>query len=122
MSRERESRDLIPLNPRSLMVLLGLADGRAHGYEIKKRAEERGEGRVSLDAGSLYRTLAHFLTEGVIQEVEATLDDLQEDARRRYYELTPKGREVLSMEVSRLAELIDFARSRDLVRVAEATK
>ena len=114
MTDEERFNQHLPLNPRSFMVLLGLAEGRAHGYEIKKRAEERSQGKVSLDVGSLYRTLASFLDQGLIQEVAAHPDATDEDARRRYYELTGLGRGVLTAEVNRLAGLVEFARGQAL--------
>lgn len=115
MTDEAPTHRHIPLNPRSFMVLLGLAEGRAHGYQIKKRAEERSEGEVTLDAGSLYRTLAAFLEDGLIREVAPGTEATEGDARRRYYELTVPGREVLKAEVRRLAGLVDYARAQALV-------
>jgi DNA-binding PadR family transcriptional regulator len=122
MTESLRARRQIPLNPRNLMVLLGLAEGPTHGYEIKKRAEERSEGKVMLDAGSLYRTLAQFLSEGMIREVEGGSHGSRGDARRRVYELTPVGREVLTAEVERLEGLVDFARSQQLIGTPEGAR
>ena len=45
--------------------------------------------------------------DGLIEEGAAPEDA---DARRRYYALTPLGREVLTSESERLAELVELAR------------
>jgi DNA-binding PadR family transcriptional regulator len=122
MQGDHRAQGFLPLNPRSLMVLLGLAEGRAHGYEIKKRAEERSRGKVNLDAGALYRTLAQFLADGLIEEVPQDPGEEAVDARRRYYRLTSLGKDVLGAEVARLAELVDFARARELVESPEGAR
>ncbi len=101
----------LPLNPRRLMVLLSFAQGRAHGYEIRKRAEEQSRGEVQLDAGSLYRILAGFLDDGLIREAASISATDTDDTRRRYYELTALGRQVLEAETGRLAGLVEFART-----------
>jgi DNA-binding PadR family transcriptional regulator len=38
-----------------LLILLGLQDGEAHGYRIKKQVEDLSDGSVRLDRGTLYR-------------------------------------------------------------------
>lgn len=113
MTDTHDPEPFLPLNPRALVVLLGLAEGDAHGYEIKKRAERRSGGTVTLDAGSLYRTLAQFLADGLIDERRRNTDG--DDLRRRYYTLTDLGRSVLAAELRRLAGLVEFARTAELL-------
>ena len=110
----------LPLNPRVFMILLAFAEGPAHGYEIKKRAEERSQGRVQLDAGSLYRSLAHLMDQGLIHEVPPPEDE--SDTRRRYYGLTETGEEILSAEARRLAGLVEYARIHDLIGSPEGVR
>ena len=86
------------------MILLAFAEGPAHGYEIKKRAEERSQGSVELDAGSLYRSIADLVDRGLIEQVEADPDSDERDTRRRYYALTDAGREVLAAEAQTALE------------------
>ncbi len=111
----------LPLNPRIFMILLAFAEGPAHGYEIKRRAEERSEGRVQLDAGSLYRSLAHLMDQDVIHEVEAPPEG-EGDARRRYYGLTETGRKILAAEAHRLAGLVEYARIHELIGSPEGVR
>lgn len=120
MTDPDETDRFLPLNPRALVVLLGLAEGDAHGYEIKKRAERRSGGTVTLDAGSLYRTLAQFLADGLIDERPRSGLEDSGDPRRRYYALTLVGRTVLAAELRRLAGLVDFARTAELLERPES--
>ena len=119
MADTHDADRFLPLNPRALVVLLGLAEGDAHGYEIKKRAERQSAGSVSLDVGSLYRTLAQFLADGLIDERAQPRGANGGDPRRRYYALTDLGREVLAAELRRLAGLVEFARAAALLERPE---
>ena len=103
------------MNPKIFMILMGLAEGSAHGYEIKKRAEAQSGGTVRLDAGSLYRTLAQLEDRNLIREAGSRPDPQEDDTRRRYYELSETGRIVLSAEVERLAGMVELARNNDLL-------
>jgi len=91
------------------MIVLAFAEGPAHGYEIKKRAEERSGGSVQLDAGSLYRSIAQLLDHDLIEEVSDSEDTRSTDSRRRYYALTARGRELAAAEAKRLAGLVEYA-------------
>lgn len=105
----------LPLNPRVLMILLAFAEGPAHGYEIKKRAEARSGGGVQLDAGSLYRSIAQLLEQDLIEEVQGDPGADSSDSRRRYYGLTPHGRELAAAEARRLAGLVEYAALNGLI-------
>jgi DNA-binding PadR family transcriptional regulator len=50
------------------------------------------------------------MVRGLVQEIGHRSGD--EDARRRYYRLTQKGRTVLSAEVNRLEEVVREAKLR----------
>jgi DNA-binding PadR family transcriptional regulator len=103
----------LPLNPRVFALMLSLADGPAHGYAMKLAAEERSSS-LHLDAGSLYRHLSRLLDDGLVVECQPPAGE-EPDARRRYYRLTPFGREVLAAEARRLEDLVELARSRRLL-------
>jgi DNA-binding PadR family transcriptional regulator len=93
-------------------ILLALADGERHGYSITKEVEEETEGAVRLGPGTLYRMLKQLLDDEWIVEVERSDDD---DPRRRYYRLTPRGRRIAQAEAARLANLVRLARTRRLL-------
>ena len=105
-----------PMNPRVFLILLAFAEGPAHGYEVRKRAEALSKETIKLDAGSLYRSIADLLERGLIEEVEPQSENETTDSRRRYYELTPRGRELAAAEAQRLAGLVEHAAFSGLIR------
>ncbi len=107
--------DHLPLAPLVFDVLLALSDGDQHGYRIMRDVAERSGGAVTLHAGTLYRTLARLLDLGFIQELEDRPAADVDDQRRRYYRLTPFGREVARAEARRLVSQVESARRRRLL-------
>jgi len=103
------------LSPKVFAILLALADGSAHGYQLKKAIEHQSSGAIRIDAGSLYRTIAQLVDEGLLRESGERPDPGDDDTRRRYYELTATGREALEAEASRLARVVALARRLKLV-------
>jgi DNA-binding PadR family transcriptional regulator len=79
-----------------------------------KEVEERSGGDVRLHAGTLYATLKKLLTDGLIRELDERPDEESGDTRRRYYHLTPAGRERARAEANRLAGLVRQARASGL--------
>jgi DNA-binding PadR family transcriptional regulator len=67
------------------LLLAGLLDGPAHGYELMQRLEERTGGRWRPSAGSVYPVLQQLEDEGLATQAEAD--------GRKVYELTEAGRE-----------------------------
>jgi DNA-binding PadR family transcriptional regulator len=67
---------------------------------------------LKLSAGTLYRSIARMLEQGLIVEPrQRPLPEL-DDERRRYYRITPFGRIVAEAESRRLAQLVRMARAR----------
>lgn len=104
----------VPLPDLSFQILLSLGGGKAHGYAIGKEIEERTAGRLNPTTGSLYQALRRLRQGGLITEASASPSEAGEDARRRYFALTPLGRKVMALEVGRLEGLIAVARERRL--------
>lgn len=98
----------LPLTHVVYHILLSLSRGRRHGYGIIKDVAGRTEGRLELEAGTLYAAVKRLRDDGLIEEAQAPPDT---DARRRYYGLTPLGRGVLRAESERLEELVELART-----------
>jgi DNA-binding PadR family transcriptional regulator len=109
--RKREARDLLPLTPAMLHVMLALADGEKHGYAIIKDVARRTNGDVTIGAGTLYALIKRLLVDGVILESTERPDPALDDERRRYYRLTPFGRNVAAAEIERLETLVAHART-----------
>lgn len=103
----------LPLQSRDFLILFALSEGPLHGYGILKALEERSGRMVHFDPANLYRSLRKLERDGLVAEAE--LDDDDGDGRRRSFELTGLGSEVLRAEATRLARLAEAARDRDLV-------
>jgi DNA-binding PadR family transcriptional regulator len=102
-----------PLSPAVLHILLALSDGAAHGYAIKQEAETRSEGTVRLGPGTLYTAIQRLLDAQLVRETSADHDPANgQQAQRRYYELTARGRRLLKEEVGHLVRLADYARGK----------
>jgi DNA-binding PadR family transcriptional regulator len=108
----------LPLTPFAFHVLLALADGERHGYGIIKEVEDRSGGTVTLRTGTLYTLLARLKKEGLIAEAGLPEGAEPGDDRRRYYELTPLGDEVLKAEARRLEALVIDARRKHVLGVS----
>lgn len=107
-SPSRDPRQLLPLSPPVYHVLLALGDRTLHGYAIMQSFEDKTDGREALLPGTLYATLARMVEAGLVEEPPEPPDS--GDARRRYYRVTPFGREVARAESERLHLLLDVAR------------
>jgi DNA-binding PadR family transcriptional regulator len=94
-----------PLPAASLHLMLALLDGEVHGYALMRRVEELSGGAVRMGAGTLYGTLNRLVETGLIEET-TDRSPRGEHERRRYYELTPTGREVAIDELTRLQGLV----------------
>src|SRR5216684_6141430 len=86
-----------PLTPSMFHVLLALAGDDLHGYAILKEVELRTGGKVRLSTGTLYGIIKRLLADGLIVELRSRPSET-EDERRRYYRLTPQGRQVATAE------------------------
>lgn len=104
---------LLPLPPTTFHILLALFEEERHGYAIIQDVEARTEGALRLSAGTLYRTIARLVEQGLIAEVTRRRAP-GDDPRRRYYRLTPFGIEVARAETRRLSQLVRMARAKGL--------
>lgn len=100
--------DLLPLTHVVYYVLLSLSDRARHGYGIIKDVAQRTEGRLELEAGTLYAAIKRLRDDELIDETDSPPEA---DARRRYYRLTPKGDRVLRAESERLELMVRLARA-----------
>jgi DNA-binding PadR family transcriptional regulator len=99
----------LPVTPVVFEIMLALAGGERHGYDIMQEVERRTEGRIFLHAGTLYRALSRLLDQQLIEELDQRPPD-NDDERRRYYRLTPLGQAVARAEVHRLESQLSAAR------------
>ena len=115
MGGRTTSGDALPLTPAEVHILLALADRDRHGYAIIQEVAEASGGRMRLGSATLYRSIKQLLDRGWIAESQRPADAERDDQRRRYYRLTPQGRQVVTAEVDRLRALVRTARARGIV-------
>ena len=108
----------LPLTVPVFHILLALADGEKHGYAIMREVEKSTAGRVSMGPGTLYGAIKRLLKAGLIAETAERPDPALDDARRRYYQLTALGRDVLGAETERLALMVESARRKNVLGAA----
>jgi DNA-binding PadR family transcriptional regulator len=129
VKHSRDARDLLPLTPVVLHILLALANGSRgesddglgrHGYAVAQEVEDMTDGQIRMGPGTLYGSIQRMLTSQLIEEVTRARGvprqpDSDEDERRRYYRLTSLGRRVLELELARLARVVNVARAKRLL-------
>ena len=104
-----------PLKPLHQMILLLLAEEPTYGIRLMERLEERSAGSLTPNAGSLYRTIASLVDEGLVEPVEGEPQAGTVGAPRKSYGVTPDGLDVLRAEARRQADLVEAARALDLL-------
>jgi DNA-binding PadR family transcriptional regulator len=105
--------DLLPLPPATFHILLAITAEERHGYAIIQDIAARTDGELRLSAGTLYRSIARMVEQGLIVEV-AKRRTAADDERRRYYRITPFGTAVARAEMRRLTQLVRLARATGL--------
>ena len=112
-SRTPSPESQLPLPAATFHILMALADEDRHGYAIIQEVAARTNNQVRLSAGTLYRSIQRMVEQDYVAELtmrERPPADA-DDARRRYYRLTPFGRAVAQAETKRLADLLRLARA-----------
>ena len=117
MTRRLEGPDF--LTPPAFQILLALADQNRHGLGIGEEVEAKTEGGVLLGPGTLYGTIKRLFEIGLIIEAPQAPDPSNDDPRRKYYSITPLGREALAREARRLEIMVHVARSKAVLNSVE---
>ena len=110
---------MLPLKSIETLIMTMLADRERHGYGIRQAVLEQSEGRIGLEAGTLYRTIRRLESADLI-EASSQRHVAGDDERRIYYRLTPFGRQVLAAEMRRLRDLVRFAQAHGIITPARA--
>jgi DNA-binding PadR family transcriptional regulator len=96
----------LPLKSQWFHIMLSLAGGEQHGYGIMQEVLQRTNGKVRLWPATLYGTIKRLIEADMVEESDERPAPELDDARRRYYRLTPLGSRVLNAECERLQELV----------------
>ncbi len=108
--------EVLPLKPADFHILMVLLEEDLHGYGIMQSVATESDGQVQLEVGSMYRLIARLTDEGLLAESRRRRE---RDDRRRYYRITPFGKQVAALEARRLADVVRTARTHDLLRDTE---
>lgn len=103
-----------PLKPTHHMILLLLAEEPTYGVALLGRLDDRSSGALRLNAGSLYRTIASLVDDGLVEPLEEERPE-GGGAPRKVYGVTERGIAALRAEARRQQELVEAARALDLL-------
>lgn len=87
----------VPMTETAFYILLCLRRPN-HGYGIVQTVDRMTDGEVKLAPGTMYGSLSKMEKDGVIRFVS-------EEDKRKLYELTELGRELLELELKRIERL-----------------
>ena len=91
----------VPMTETAFFILLCLQKPN-HGYGIVQRVEQLTEGAIRLAPGTMYGSLSKMEKDGVIRFV-------REEDKRKIYQITPLGQDVLQLERKRIERLYRIA-------------
>jgi PadR family transcriptional regulator PadR len=95
------------------LMLCIIGEIPSHGYRIAAEIERRSAGYFQLTASTVYSALRRLEQDGL---VSSTWQNVSAAPRRRYYQLTEKGREILRLK---LAEWERFSSAAEQVLAGE---
>ena len=91
----------VPMTETAFFILLCLRQPN-HGYGIVQTVERMTEGGIKLTPGTMYGSLSKMEKDGVIRFV-------REEDKRKIYQITDLGSEVLQLELKRIERLYKIA-------------
>lgn len=90
-------RIYVPMTETGFYILFCLQKPQ-HGYGIGLQVKKMTDGEVSISAGTMYGTLSKMEKDGLIAF-------FAEKEKRKLYQITPLGREILDLEIQRIKRL-----------------
>ena len=89
----------IPLTETMFLVLLTMLEEN-YGYKASQEVEEITNGRIILGPGTLYGAINNLNKKGWIELVD------KDDSGKKVYIATDTGRELVSLEIKRMRNLV----------------
>ncbi len=87
----------VPMTETGFYILLCLQQ-EMHGYSIVQKVRDLTDGEILISPGTLYGSLSKMEKDGLIRFI-------REEEKRKIYEITSLGIEVLKKEKERIARL-----------------
>ena len=94
---DKIKRIYVPMTESGFYILFCLQTPQ-HGYGISQQVRKLTGGAVTIGAGTMYGTLSKMEKDGLIRFYS-------EEDKRRLYQITELGREVLETEIKRIERL-----------------
>jgi DNA-binding PadR family transcriptional regulator len=94
---DKIKRIYIPMTETGFYILFCLQKPQ-HGYGIGQQVKQMTGGEVTISAGTMYGTLSKMEKDGLIAFC-------REEDKRKLYQITPLGQEVLAVELRRIQRL-----------------
>ena len=94
---DKIKRIYVPMTESGFYILFCLQEPQ-HGYGISRQVKEMTGGEVTISAGTMYGALSKMEKDGLIRFHS-------EEDKRKLYQLTESGKEVLSAETARIERL-----------------
>ncbi len=92
----------VPMTETAFYILLCLREPN-HGYGIVQTVEKLTDGAIRLAPGTMYGSLSKMEKDGVIRFI-------REEDKRKIYNITDLGEEVLALEIKRIERLYKIAK------------
>lgn len=87
----------VPMSETAFYILYSLQQPQ-HGYGIGQTVKEMTNDEVSISPGTMYGTLSKMEKDGLINL-------LKEEDKRKIYQITDLGKEVLKIELNRIKRI-----------------
>lgn len=94
---EKIRRIYVPMTETGFYILFCLRSPQ-HGYGIGQQVKQMTDGAVTISAGTMYGTLSKMEKDGLIRFHS-------EEDKRKLYEITSLGQEILQLEIARIERL-----------------
>jgi DNA-binding PadR family transcriptional regulator len=94
---DKVKRIYVPMTETGFYILFCLQRPQ-HGYGIGQQVKQMTNGEVTISPGTMYGTLSKMEKDGLITFC-------REEDKRKLYQISPLGREVLDLELHRIARL-----------------
>lgn len=99
-------RIYVPMTESGFYILFCLQQPQ-HGYGISQRVKQMTGGELVISAGTMYGTLSKMEKDGLIAFV-------REEEKRKLYQITELGGEILALELARIQRLYKNSKGEDV--------
>ena len=99
-------RIYVPMTESGFYILYCLQQPQ-HGYGIGQQVKQMTDGELVISAGTMYGTLSKMEKDGLIAFV-------REEEKRKLYQITSLGTEILKLEIHRIERLYKNSRGENV--------